>query len=224
MFNVVIAEDDYRVAQIHEEYLAAVDEMKLVGKALNAKETLQLLEENQVDLLLLDVYMPDQLGTDLLHKIRVEHPDVDIMMITAAKEKAFLEKAIRYGVQHYLIKPITMELFKEAIDTYKKKKAVLESTSEVDQELLDRVFGQGGGKEPEKSDLPPGIDRMTLKKVKKLLEDNKEGITSEKAGEVMGASRTTARRYLEYLVGIEHATVEQVYGIVGRPERRYYAK
>ncbi|WP_221568413.1 response regulator [Alkalihalobacillus sp. TS-13] len=224
MFNVVIAEDDYRVAQIHEEYLAAVDEMKLVGKALNAKETLQLLEENPVDLLLLDVYMPDQLGTDLLHKIREEHPDVDIMMITAAKEKAFLEKAIRYGVQHYLIKPITMERFKEAIDTYKKKKAMLESTSEVDQELLDRVFGHGGGKESEKSDLPPGIDRMTLKKVKKLIEDNKEGITSEKAGEVMGASRTTARRYLEYLVGIEQATVEQVYGIVGRPERRYYTK
>ncbi|WP_408009245.1 response regulator [Pseudalkalibacillus sp. A8] len=223
MFKVVIAEDDYRVAQIHEEYLSAVDDMKLVGKALNAGETMQLLSENQVDLLLLDVYMPDQLGTDLLHKIREEHPEVDIMLITAAKEKAFLEKAIRYGVHHYLIKPITIERFKEAINQYKKKKEMLWDTAEVDQSLLDRVFGQGI-KEPEKSNLPPGIDTMTLKKVKQLLEDNKEGITSEKAGEIMGASRTTARRYLEYLVGIEQATVEQVYGIVGRPERRYYTR
>ncbi len=223
MYNVVIAEDDYRVAQIHEEYLAAIDDMKLVGKALTAGEAMRLLGENKVDLLLLDVYMPDQLGTDLLHKIREEHPEVDIMLITAAKEKAFLEKAIRYGVHHYLIKPITLERFKETINQYKKNKVMLQETAEVDQSLLDRVFGKGV-KEPERSNLPPGIDAMTLKKVKKLLEDNEEGITSEKAGEILGASRTTARRYLEYLVGIEQATVEQVYGIVGRPERRYYAR
>ncbi|MCF6411375.1 response regulator [Pseudalkalibacillus salsuginis] len=223
MYNVVIAEDDYRVAQIHEEYLAAIDDMKLVGKALTGEDAMRLLGENKVDLLLLDVYMPDQLGTDLLHKIREEHPEVDIMLITAAKEKAFLEKAIRYGVHHYLIKPITLERFKETINQYKKKKVMLQETADVDQSLLDRVFGKGV-KEPERSNLPPGIDAMTLKKVKKLLEDNKEGITSEKAGEILGASRTTARRYLEYLVGIEQATVEQVYGIVGRPERRYYAR
>ncbi|OAT82113.1 transcriptional regulator [Bacillus sp. MKU004] len=222
MIKVVIAEDDFRIAQIHEEFLAKNEQLTLVGKAMNAKDTLTILDEHHIDLLLLDVYMPDQLGTELLHKIRSEYPCVDIIMITAAKDKAFLEKALRYGVEHYLIKPVTLENFQEAITSYLQKKAALDSAEEVNQQVLDQFFGREKKKAAEKRyDLPPGIDYLTLHKVTAILQEEKEGITSERVGEKMGASRTTARRYLEYLVGIKDATVEHVYGIVGRPERRY---
>lgn len=222
MIKVVIAEDDFRIAQIHEEFLAKNEQLTLVGKAMNAKETLTILDKQYVDLLLLDVYMPDQLGTELLHKIRSDYPSVDIIMITAAKDKVFLEKALRYGVEHYLIKPVTMEKFQEAITSYLQKKVTLNSAEEVNQQILDQFFGREKKKAAEKRyDLPPGIDYLTLHKVTVILQEEKEGITSERVGEKMGASRTTARRYLEYLVGIKDATVEHVYGIVGRPERRY---
>jgi two-component system, CitB family, response regulator CitT len=222
MIKVVIAEDDFRVAQIHEEFLAKNHQMKLVGKAMNAKETLDILHEIDVDLLLLDVYMPDQLGTDLLHRIRAEFPLIDIMMITAAKDKSFLETALRYGVEHYLIKPVTLEKFQEAMTSYIQKKLTLDSAEEVNQQILDQFFGGDKAKEAERrNDLPPGIDYLTLHKVTDILQGEKEGITSERVGEMMGASRTTARRYLEYLVGTKDASVEHVYGVVGRPERRY---
>jgi two-component system, CitB family, response regulator CitT len=223
MFNVLIAEDDFRVAQIHEEYLSQVERMNLVGKACNASETLKLLKKFSVDLLLLDVYMPDQLGTELLSKIREKHPEVDIIMITAANDKGFLNKALNYGVEHYLIKPITMERFKETMIQYKKKKELITSVSKVDQDFLDTVFGSSA-KEIEKPLLPSGIDFVTLKKIQEIIELETDGITSEKVGKKMGASRTTARRYLEYLVGTGQAISEHVYGIVGRPERRYYSK
>ncbi|MFJ6412438.1 response regulator [Terribacillus sp. AE2B 122] len=221
MCHVIIAEDDFRVAQIHEEFLAKMQNLKLVGKAGNAKETLQLLKTHAVDLLLLDVYMPDQLGTELLPQIRQLHPRVDIILITAATDKAFLEEALAYGVQDYLIKPVTIEQFKDSLSRYLKKREMLQSTSEVNKEILEQVFGIH---QPEQSValLPTGIDFRTLEKIKKLLEQEHDGITSEKAGEKIGASRTTARRYLEYLVGTDEVKVEQVYGIVGRPERRYY--
>jgi two-component system, CitB family, response regulator CitT len=222
MFKVVIAEDDFRIAQIHEEFLAKNEQLTLVGKAMNAKDTFTILEQHHVDLLLLDVYLPDQLGTELLHEIRSEYPCVDIIMITAAKDKAFLEKALRYGVEQYLIKPVTLEKFQEAITSYLQKKAALNSAEEVNQQMLDQFFGKEKKKAADKRyDLPPGIDYLTLHKVTSILQEEKEGITSERVGEKMGASRTTARRYLEYLVGIKDATVEHVYGIVGRPERRY---
>lgn len=222
MIKVVIAEDDFRIAQIHEEFLAKNEQLTLVGKAMNAKETLTILDEQYVDLLLLDVYMPDQLGTELLHKIRSDYSSVDVIMITAAKDKAFLEKALRYGVEHYLIKPVTLEKFQEAITSYLQKKVMLDSAEEVNQQILDQFFGKEKKKAAEKRyDLPPGIDYLTLHKVTAILQEEKEGITSERVGEKMGASRTTARRYLEYLVGMKDATVEHVYGIVGRPERRY---
>ncbi|WP_028783943.1 response regulator [Thalassobacillus devorans] len=223
MYRVLIAEDDFRVAQIHESFLEKVEGMQLAAKAGNADETLKALDKHEVDLLLLDVYMPDELGTGILHKIRDTHPGVDIIMITAATDKAFLEKAIRYGVMDYLIKPVTLETFQEAISRYKDKKQVLEDTQEVNEDILRQMFRPSLDEQKESpSPLPTGIDANTLKKVKTILLDSRDGITSEEAGKRMGASRTTARRYLEYLVGIEEAYAEQVYGIVGRPERRYY--
>lgn len=220
MIKVLIAEDDFRVAQIHEAFLGKVGGVQVVGKAVNASNTLKSLESNSVDLLLLDVYMPDQLGTDLLHKIRLTHPGIDIIMITAANDKAFLEKALEYGVFQYLIKPVQLEQFKKTMEQYKKKKRFMESAFEVNQEVLQHVFGYSAKEEAQS--LPPGIDSLTLGKVIELIESNPDGLTSENVGKKMGASRTTARRYLEYLVGIDHVRAESVYGIVGRPERRYY--
>ncbi|SDJ27250.1 response regulator [Salimicrobium halophilum] len=221
MYHVLIAEDDFRVAGIHEEYLKQIPEMSLAAKALNAKEVMEALATHHIDLLLLDVYMPDELGTGLLHRIREEHPNVDIIMITAATDKAFLEKAIRYGVQDYLIKPVTLDNFRTSMDKYKQKKETLHRTDEVNEEVLKKMFGTSPQPE-EIPDLPTGIDAGTLKKVQQTLASKEEGITADETGKELGASRTTARRYLEYLVGENEAYSEQVYGIVGRPERRYF--
>jgi two-component system, CitB family, response regulator CitT len=221
--NVVIAEDDFRIAQIHQEFLAKVEGMKLIGKALNAAETMNLLDEHSVDLLLLDNYMPDRLGSDLLIEIREKHPEVDIIFITAAKEKEYLNKALKFGVQHYLIKPVTMEAFVETLENYKKTKQLLDSLSEINQETVNRFFRVRVEKD-QRGELPAGIDYLTLRKVSDILKTEKQGLTADRVGEKMGASRTTARRYLEYLVRIDEAYVEQAYGLVGRPERNYHIK
>lgn len=222
-FNVLISEDDFRIAQIQEEFLTRVNGIRLVGKAVNAMETMNLLNTYTVDLLLLDIYMPDRLGTDLLIEIREKHPEVDIILITAAREKEYLKMALKFGVQQYLIKPVTMESFVEALENYKQNKRLLDSVSEVNQEVLDHFFGKGKVKE-NKEDLPAGIDYLTLNKVGNILRNEKKGLSADKVGEKMGASRTTARRYLEYLVRTNKAFVEQEYGIVGRPERNYHIK
>ena len=141
MIKVVIAEDDFRIAQVQEQFLQKITGIKLVGKALNAKETMEILSKNEVDLLLLDIYMPDELGTDLLAKIREYYPSIDIIMVTAATERAMLEKAIKYGVVNYLLKPVTMEKFVGTIEEYKRKRELLSHRDEVDQTLIDRFFG-----------------------------------------------------------------------------------
>ena len=221
MIKVVIAEDDFRIAQVQEQFLQKVTGVTLVGKALNAKETMEILSENEVDLLLLDVYMPDELGTDLLPEIRECYPAIDIIMVTAATERAMLERAIKYGVFNYLLKPVTMEKFVETIENYKKKKELLGNREEVDQTLIDRFFGTSTQTTISQKDLPTGVDRHTLKKVKEVVEELR-GVSIEEMGEKLGVSRTTARRYLEYLVLIGDCTAKHEYGIVGRPQRKYY--
>jgi two-component system, CitB family, response regulator CitT len=222
MIKVAIAEDDFRIAQVQEQFLQKVPGVTLIGKALNAKETMEILAKHEVDLLLLDIYMPDELGTDLLSKIRENYPAVDIIMVTAATERAMLEKAIGYGVCNYLLKPVTMEKFVETIEDYKRKKKLLSNSDEVDQALIDRYFGISIPSTIQQKDLPSGVDRHTLKKVKELMGELQGGVSIEEMGEKMGASRTTARRYLEYLVSINFCTAKHDYGIVGRPERKYY--
>jgi two-component system, CitB family, response regulator CitT len=221
--KVAIAEDDFRVADIHEKFLKKFKEIEVIGKSLNGEQTLQILTEKIPDLLILDVYMPDMLGSDLLPIIRERFPKLGIIMITAATDKAFLEKALGYGVEHYLIKPVNRERFDEVILEYIKKHTLLTSRQDIDQNYVDHLFGI---KKIEKvgkgTGLPKGIDEITLGKVKNTLQVKKQGLSAEEVGKEIGASRITARRYLEYLSSIKEAKAEVVYGIVGRPERKYY--
>ncbi|KON70601.1 transcriptional regulator [Peribacillus butanolivorans] len=222
--RAVIAEDDFRVADIHEKFLKNFEEIEVVGKAVNAKKTLRILEQKSPDLLLLDVYMPDQLGTDLLPSIRQKFPNVDIIMITAATEKEQLEKALHYGVENYLIKPVEMKRFNQVIEEYLKKAHLMQSKQDIDQDFVDLILKKGSAT-PETNDgpaLPKGVDEITLTKVMEVLEISDIGLSAEQVSSQIGASRTTARRYLEYLISVKKCKAEVIYGVVGRPERRYY--
>ncbi|MFG6118773.1 response regulator [Thalassobacillus sp. B23F22_16] len=222
MIKVVIAEDDFRVAQLHEKFLSEITGFQVVGKALNGKETLEIIADEQPDLLLLDVYMPDKLGTELLHDIRELSPTIDIIMITAANDKAMIEIAIKYGVIDYIIKPVSLDRFKKTIYDYQEKQQMIDSTDTFDQDMVDQLIGSKKSTTPPSENMPKGIDPLTLDKVRSMLAETEDGLTAEQASDQMGASKTTARRYLEYLISIEEGKAEMRYGKVGRPERKYY--
>ncbi|HWI47168.1 MAG TPA: response regulator [Rummeliibacillus sp.] len=221
--KTVIAEDDFRVAEIHEKFLESFKEIDVIGKALNGKEVIQLLEQQQADLLLLDVYMPDQLGTDLLPIIRQQFPQTDIIMVTAATDKELFEKALHYGVENFLIKPVKLDRFNQTIEEYVNKHQLMHSRDEVNQDFVDLIYNKSisPSDEIKESSLPKGIDEITLVKVRNVVENCPSSLSAEDVGVEIGASRTTARRYLEYLASIKSCKAEVVYGAVGRPERRY---
>lgn len=221
MIQVIIAEDDYRIANIHEEFIEKVNGFNVVGKALNGEDTIKLVTEKQVDLVLLDVYMPDILGSDIIQAIRNIDSTIDIIMITAATETGIVGEVIRNGVFDYIIKPVKMTRFIETVERYKEMKEKLERTKEVDQSFLDDYFGRPSDSSPSVKETPKGIDPLTLEKVKEILHQMKDGITAENMAAEIGASRTTARRYLEHLISTGDITAELAYGVVGRPERRY---
>ncbi|MBR0584507.1 response regulator [Bacillus altitudinis MN12] len=224
MIKVLIAEDDFRIAAIHESYIQKVQGFQVAGKAKSAKDLWEALQKEQVDLILLDVYMPDELGTNLLPLLRERHPEVDVIIITAATETMLLRDALHYGVVHYLIKPVTAQKFTQVLTEYKEKRELINSKEEVNQTMIDLFFGQMQEESQQKDerDLPTGINSLTLNKVKTFMATEMNGITAEELGEKMGASRTTARRYVEYLVTTGECRAELAYGIIGRPERKYY--
>ncbi|MFD1412408.1 response regulator transcription factor [Oceanobacillus jeddahense] len=223
--NVVIAEDDYRVALLHEKYLQDFSEITVVGRALNGKELKELIANEAVDLVILDIYFPDTLGTELLSYLRLDHPELDIIVVSASTDRQHLRLAKRYGVYQYLIKPVTVDNFTNTIKKYLKDRTWFEENGEFEAIDASYVLTGGSGRRVEEkgmnTPLPTGIDSITLEKVKAALKEHDEGVTIDKMCQLVGISRTTARRYLEHIVSSGEATTILNYGVIGRPERRY---
>lgn len=223
MINVVIVEDDYRIGNIHEQFLQKVDGFQVVGKALNGKDAIELMKgPRRVDLLLLDIFMPDILGTEVMHDIRKANTKVDVIVISAATETEIIEDVIRLGAFDYIIKPVKVDRFIQTLTQYKKMKTNLENEREVDQDFLDNYFGFASTRDNSESNTPKGIDPITLEKTKEIIFQTSEGLTAVEVGELIGVSRSTARRYLEYLTTTKKVNAELGYGTIGRPGRYYY--
>lgn len=224
MINVLIVEDDYRIAEIHEKFLKEIKDVKVVGKALRASDALEVIAEKQVDLILLDIYIPDKLGTEFIREIKARQLEIDFIVITAANNIELLDKCLKSGAFYYLLKPVSIEKFKEVIENYKKRRKSFESMEFVDQLFIDDLIGNKSmEREGSSESLPKGVNPLTLNKVIEYIDDLPNGITTEEMGMRLGASRTTARRYMEYLVSIGKVKAELEYGIVGRPERMYFS-
>lgn len=221
--EVLIVEDDKRISDIHRRFIEKLDGFEVIGSAFTGEEAKDWIISVMPDLVLLDVYLPDTLGTDLLAVIQEHSPDTDIIFITAAAEAGIVKKAFRGGVADYILKPLTFEKFKESLLSYKAKRDILTGKGKVEEDLIKSLWNNSATQNPYAGDNPPkGIDPITKEKVVNHMKKINDGITAEALGEEVGVSRSTARRYLEYLASEKLVYAELIYGTVGRPERRYF--
>ena len=219
MIDVLIVDDDFMVAKIHRGFVERTEGFQVVGVAHTGAEALAEAERLQPDLVLLDVYLPDTSGLDLLQQLREAAPELDVLVISAAREADTVRKALRGGIVHYLMKPFTYEDLRERLEHYQQTYVALDRTGqEPDQADVDRVFGMA---RTDPGHVPKGFSAETLHLVADALRLAPGGVSAaEMAGE-LGLSRVSARRYLERLVETRKAEVTLRYGEVGRPERRY---
>lgn len=224
--RVVIAEDDQQIAEIQRRFLARIEGFELVGIAYSLEEARDLVEVLQPELVLLDIQFPTGTGLELLREIRARNSAVDVILITAAKEVETLQAALRGGVFDYILKPLVFERLQEALTRYQTHLAKFQALHLIAQSDVDRMLPReqgGSGGQQRDNRLPKGIDGLTLDKVRQTFESPVQTFNAEEVGARIGASRTTARRYLEYLVSTGELSAEVSYGCVGRPERRYSA-
>ena len=218
MIDVLIVDDDFMVARIHQGFVERTPGFQVAGVAHNGAEALEAAERLQPDLVLLDVYLPDTSGLDLLKQLREAAPEIDVLVISAAREIDTVRKALRGGIVHYLMKPFAYEDLRERLEHYQHTYAALDSTEqEPDQADVDRVFGL----KPADSRLPKGFSAETLRLVAETLRESPEDLSAAETAAALGVSRVSARRYLEHLVETNKVEVALRYGGVGRPERRY---
>lgn len=222
MIEILIIEDDKRIADIHKRFIEKIEGFQVVGSAHNGTEGKDWIQALKPELILLDVYLPDMKGTDLLPFIQSESPESDIIFITAASETEIVKKALRSGVADYILKPLTFNRFQESLIAYQGKKRALDKNGTLDEEAIQRLWNRDRRSSVEPASTPKGIDPNTMVRIKEQLAPAAEGMTAEEMGAACGMSRSTARRYLEHLVTEHLAMAELLYGTIGRPERRYF--
>ncbi|MGO4188171.1 response regulator [Pseudarthrobacter sp. TAF60_1] len=220
MIKVLIVDDDFMVAKVHAGFIQRTPGFSVVGAAHTGAQAVAETERLQPDLVLLDIHLPDVNGLDLMHQLREVAPDLDVLVISAAREVDTVRKALRSGIVHYLIKPFSQTDLQERLEHYRSAYQGLDSSKDVaEQSDVNRVFGLDRTERP----LPKGCSIETLKLVETALKEADGDLSANEVAVQLGTSRVSARRYLEYLNDEGVLEVRLKYG-VGRPERRYLLK
>jgi response regulator of citrate/malate metabolism len=219
VIDVLVVDDDFMTASVHRAYTERVAGFKVVGEAHTGAEALALIEQLQPQLVLLDIYLPDINGLDVIRRLRASQRPVDVVAVTAAKDVETLRTAMQGGVVHYLVKPFLFDTFRDRLERYAALRGRFDRLHEANQQDVDHLFsllraqGRGG--------LPKGITAPTLALVLDTVRDTAGGITAVYAADRAGISRGTARRYLEYLEKTGAVELSLRYGTTGRPEHLY---
>lgn len=213
--RVMIVEDDELVRTIHRTLVEDTPGFQVVSAVGTLAQAEQDLRHLTVDLLMVDIYLPDGNGLIWASGLPRTPENPDVIMVTAANDLPTVQAAVRSGVLDFLIKPFDRHRLQAAFLRHGQRRAV-SSPAHLTQSGVDRLL-----RHDPVTHLPKGIDAATLAKVQHLLDTSPAPWSAEAAGQHLGVSRITAWRYLEYLVGLSFAAVDVQYQPTGRPLKLY---
>ncbi|TMC51345.1 MAG: response regulator [Chloroflexi bacterium] len=220
MIRTLVVDDDFRVADLHCAYVDRVPGFRVVGRAHSGAAALEKVDQLEPELVLLDIYLPDISGLDVLQRLREDHvAPVDVIAITAARDIESLRAAMRGGVVHYLIKPFLFPTFEEKLLSYAAARERMTRLDRAEQGDVDRIFGTLRTARTEA--LPKGLSDATLELIIQALGRSQSGLPAALVADEAGVSRVTARRYLDHLCQLGRVELTMRYGGPGRPEHRY---
>jgi response regulator of citrate/malate metabolism len=227
--RVLVVEDEPVASAAHAAYVGRLDGFSLAGTAPDGQSALRLLTEfaaagNPVELVLLDMNLPDLHGLDIARRMRSSGLFADIIAITAVRELNIVRSAVSIGVVQYLIKPFTFATFADKLASYRLFREQLAAGSGgtkagASQSDVDQAFASL--RAPSELPLPKGLSTSTLDAVQEFMRQQQDAVSATEVMDALGMSRVTARRYLEYLADAGTVSRTARYGAPGRPENEY---
>ncbi|MFR9799850.1 response regulator [Streptomyces sp. MS06] len=225
MIRTLVVDDDFRVGQIHSRYVRRVEGFDVVGTAATVAEALTAVRTLRPDLLLLDVFLPDGSGLDILRLLSQDQgaSRPDALMITADHDISSVRAAMKFGAVGYVVKPFGSADLAERLASYRQlhdRVDALSRAADADQADVDALFSAA---------RPPTVPRSpakghsapTLSTIHRALRAAGTALSAAETAEKTGVSRATAQRYLSYLAKEGTVLLELRYGTTGRPEHRY---
>jgi response regulator of citrate/malate metabolism len=220
VIRTLVVDDDFMAVSVHRQFVERVPGYEVVGEATTGRDARALVDTLHPDLLLLDIYLPDVNGIDLMRQLRAgDSSPVDVIAITSAKDVDVLRNAMTLGVIHYIVKPFTFSTFRERLETYAEARRRLSDMRQAEQRDIDRLYGLL--RTSSESALPKGISPPTLTLVASLLRDSDSALSTTQLATRAGISQGVARRYLRFLADSGAVDFTLRYGAAGRPEHLY---
>ena len=127
MYKVLIVDDEFLARKLLQDYVNKVPDLELAGTAQNAFEAYSFCKEHHVDILLLDIHMPDLNGVELARTLK----NIPVVIFTTAYSEYALE-SYEVAAVDYLLKPIALPRFLQAIEKAIAKLRGVESVSASD--------------------------------------------------------------------------------------------
>ncbi|WP_310963812.1 response regulator transcription factor [Nocardioides terrisoli] len=220
--RVLVVDDDFLVASIHKAFVERTEGFEVVGEANSAADALALANELAPDLVLMDVYLPDGSGLDVVRSLLEQDEPPQVIMISAARELESVRTAMRLGALHFLVKPFSYPDLAERLQAFRRLHERLEGLDESpEQAQVDELFGMMRTVPAEGVRLPKGHSVATLTLIRDAVRDAGEPLSAGDVSTRTGVSRATAQRYLSYLQRTGALTLQLRYGTSGRPENLY---
>lgn len=218
MIRVLVVDDDFMVARVHRGFVDRIPGFTTVGVAYTGADALAQIAALRPDLVLLDIYLPDITGLEVIRRLRESSDDPDVLAVTAARDVPTVRAALRGGVVHYVLKPFGFDVLRDRLERYAAAYGRLAGTDSVGQDDVDELFV---ALRPAQSTLPKGLTTATAELIAETLRGHAGDLSAGECGEKTGLSRVSVRRYLEHFVSTGKAEVRLRYGAAGRPQRRY---
>jgi response regulator of citrate/malate metabolism len=217
---VLVVEDEPVAADAHAEYVRRVPGFTVAGRAGTGADALRLLRRGGVDLVLLDMNLPDMHGLEIVRAMRAGGHTADVIAVTSARDLAVVRAAVSQGIVQYLLKPFVFAALREKLERYAEYRAQGHDDGVVaGQHEVDRMLATLRGTEGHP--LPKGVSPESLDAVVGAVRETGKGMSATEIGAVLGVSRVTARRYLEHLADVGVLVRHMRYGGVGRPVVEY---
>lgn len=218
--SVLVVDDDYRVADIHASFVERVPGYVVCGKAHSAQEAIGLAQRLRPELVLMDVYLPDGDGLQVVRALLDEPDPPAIIVISAAREIDAVRQAMQLGALHYLMKPFRFAALAERLTAYQRLRRQMKLVDrEPAQDDVDALFGML--RVPALTRPDKGHSAPTLELVRNAVLARENDVSAAEVADAVGISRATAQRYLTYLERHGVLRLQLRYGSTGRPEHRY---
>lgn len=214
--TVMVVDDDFRVAGLHAEIVGRAPGFRVSAVCPTLARAREESRCGTPDLALLDLYLPDGSGLDLLREW-----NGDAFVLSAAAEPRTVRAALSRGALTVLVKPFSAETLSERLAAYRRYRRILDrgevlTQAEIDQAVRTLHAGAGGHR-------PKGHSTLTEQAVVKSVLGAAAPVSATEVSEQVGISRATAQRYLALLAEDGRIERQLRYGSTGRPEHRFGA-